>query len=664
MDQLSLFDIAEVSEKLDNTKRLQVVKSQFIETQEVSWQELFDGFDEIYAITYSSGIQFTTQLLKKFDYAEIIFGCENLVSDTVATIMAMQQALVEKISKNKAADFICKQMEEDKLRLYVSREVMSHEKIFCLRAYDGRTRVVTGSANMSASAFGGIQRENIIYYDGENAYSWYKEQFNAFKESCSDNVNHQVLRHTLADDEYFDTHPEEIPIVNTIERKKTIIIEPVEKDYDDVELITTIKGLEAEIKPMLPKPKKVEGKVLLKTEDIQKFKRAHHDYTVEKKEKKKALPKLHIDYDLQKLTFNGKECNLEAQPENISKDLDFLLGYLNSLSDFYGDVEQAKKEYFAYMNWYFSSLFMPYLRYAAYKHSYESTLFPVVGVIYGDSNGGKSTFLKILSKMMSNAKIPLVPSSDFTSTNIEALKRSCEGIPLNIDDLDKNQFKSHAGKIIKDDEWGIQDHFINYPSIAITTNNLPSLEAPISKRAIGCRINAKIDKEAGIKNSKRINDGIRNISNNFYCEYVRRMLPKIFELEEGMKEGTDDFLPDIFETSSKVLLEIINEYSTIGIPSYCHTLTYSDYFGEKVVGRNAISKIINAWENERKQFTVDKKKNKLIYSYPDGANTYELRYICDELPPKLNAKVASRSLVMDLDAATDFFNIRFKKGMF
>ena len=91
---------------------------------------------------------------------------------------------------------------------------------------------------------------------------------------------------------------------------------------------------------------------------------------------------------------------------------------------------------------------------------------------------------------------------------------------------------------------------------------------------------------------------------------------------------------------------------------------WQDYFGEKVVGRNAIAKIINAWENEKKQFTIDKKKNKLIYTYPEGANTYELRYICDELPPKLNAKVASRSLVMDLDMAIEFFGVKFGKTIF
>ncbi len=81
------------------------------------------------------------------------------------------------------------------------------------------------------------------------------------------------------------------------------------------------------------------------------------------------------------------------------------------------------------------------------------------------------------------------------------------------------------------------------------------------------------------------------------------------------------------------------------------------------MGKNAIAKIINAWENERKQFAIDKKKNKLIYCYPDGGNIYELKYICDELPPKLNAKVASRTLIMDLDIACEFFGIKFRKSI-
>ena len=238
-------------------------------------------------------------------------------------------------------------------------------------------------------------------------------------------------------------------------------------------------------------------------------------------------------------------------------------------------TEQVQKDYFAFMNWYFSSLFMPYLRYVAFNNGYDVTPFPVVGIIYGESNGGKSTFLRLLSKLMCNAKLPLNATADFTATNIENLKRGCEGVPLNIDDLDRTQFQNHAGKIIKDDEWGIRERFINYPAIAITTNKLPSLEAPISKRAIGCRINAKIDKEAGVKNSKKLNESMRNVTNSLYCEYVRRMLPKITEMTECMKAGNEEYFPDIFEASSEVLVEIFNEFVPEEKPGYLDILSYS-----------------------------------------------------------------------------------------
>ena len=102
MEQMSLFDMEESAIQFDVTKKLQVVKSKFLETQSVSWQDLFEGFDEMYAITFSSGIQFMSQLLQRFEYAEVIFGCEGLVDDYVAAILEVDRTLIEKITKNKS----------------------------------------------------------------------------------------------------------------------------------------------------------------------------------------------------------------------------------------------------------------------------------------------------------------------------------------------------------------------------------------------------------------------------------------------------------------------------------------------------------------------------------------------------------------------------------
>lgn len=98
-----------------------------------------------------------------------------------------------------------------------------------------------------------------------------------------------------------------------------------------------------------------------------------------------------------------------------------------------------------------------------------------------------------------------------------------------------------------------------------------------------------------------------------------------------------------------------------GNDGYDDKLTYTDYFGDKAVGRKAIEKIISAWKTEPKQFKIDKKRNTLTYTYPEQGRLYELSYIHQELPPILNARLTSRSIIMDLDQAQNVFDIPFAK---
>jgi hypothetical protein len=81
MQTLSLFDTPDDQQSLSKSSTsLDVVKMQFEEAQTLTWQELFDGFDTLHAITYSSGIDFICKLLGKFATAEIIFGFEGVLS--------------------------------------------------------------------------------------------------------------------------------------------------------------------------------------------------------------------------------------------------------------------------------------------------------------------------------------------------------------------------------------------------------------------------------------------------------------------------------------------------------------------------------------------------------------------------------------------------------
>lgn len=294
--QLSLLDF--VPEQVEDSKsgRLEIINANFISTDNVSWRELFEGFDSLYGITYSSGIYFMEKVMDMFSHVEMIFGCEVTVSDEIAAILSFQTASIEQIVKSKSAKRIAERMEAEEMILSVSRDMKSHEKIFILKANDGRTRVITGSANMSASAFCGHQRENIVCFDDLEAYEYYKSLFDDFQMTCSDNVNYEVILATKDDSDFIRDNVEEIPILKTIEKKSMVILEPAEDDRQEIDILADIKGLEAEMKPLLPKMKKDNGKYILTGEFKKAFKRQCKEYAEVKKEKVKVLPKLHIDY--------------------------------------------------------------------------------------------------------------------------------------------------------------------------------------------------------------------------------------------------------------------------------------------------------------------------------------------------------------------------------
>ncbi len=664
INQISIFDLNENEKERLDSNLLTVVKATFAESEKKTWIELFDGYDELYAITFSSGLGFVCNLLKKFEYAEVIFGQEDIIGKGLATVMAVETALVEQITKSKFAVELSERIEDETLRLFVSRATKSHEKIFCLRSKDGRTRVITGSANMSRSAFEGYQRENIVYFDDEAAFDWYKKLYEEFKKECTDNIRHNVFVSTMENEEYLRENPEDIPLLRTVKEKTYVYLEASsEEDAEEIEIVTNVKGMESELKPMLPKPKKEDNKIILTQDQVTVVSAKTKTVHEQKKNRERKLPKLHLDFETPSLSFNGKQFDLHPEKENVVSDLECINGYIDSLCNFHGDYKEAQNDYYRFMNWFFATIFIPNLRYVALHNEYEVTTLPNVGIIYGGSNGGKSTYVDLLTKLMTGKKIPHNTSSEFTYTGVEDLRRGIEGVPLNFDDLDKTQWSNHSDKIIKDDEWGIPERFINYPAIVITTNKLPSLEAPISKRVVGIRIDVRIGKEEGIACSKKIKECYKKANVYFFAEYVSRMLPKVNDMMEGMRNSTEEKFPDIFKASSETIMEIYQDF--LGeVPEYIKELSFSDYFGDKVVGHNAIQKILTAWENEKQSFTIKRKENLLVYTYPENASIFDLKYIADELPPQLNVKKLARSLTMDLQEAEKFFDIRFKKGLF
>lgn len=484
-----------------STQALSVVKAVYADTVETNWEELFDGFDRLYAITFSSGIEFVNKVINKFSYAEVVFGCEKIIANDIAAIMSVQIDSVQRLAKSKSAGNLANRLDDGSLQLYVSRDTKSHEKIFILESADHkRVRVITGSANMSASAFCGIQRENIVCFDDEAAFSHYKVLFETFKETCSDNVSYKAVVNTMNQEDYLKENIKEVPVFQSIEKQKLVFLEQAQpEDEVEYEIVADVKKMQELVKPIMPKMPVQANRIVVAAEPMRVFGKRYTEVRRVAAEAVKQLPKLHIDYDAGTMTFNDENIDLNPNLSEVAKNIKSIQKFFLGMDYFYGDVEQAKKDYFKYMTWYLATPFMAYLRYFASRNNYDTKLFPMYGVIYGDSNGGKTTFIKFLVKLMCGETVKMNTTEDFTATRIDGLKRVCEGLPLNIDDLAKTQFQNHSERVIKNDEWGISDRLVNYPAVSITSNKITSLTKDLSKRAIICRIGAKIDNERGAK---------------------------------------------------------------------------------------------------------------------------------------------------------------------
>ena len=111
-EQASIFDLG-IDDKSD--KKLNVVEAEFKNVHAMNWDNLFKGYDELYAITYSSGIDFISRVLPDFRYAEIIFGCEKIIDDNVAMIMSVQFSQLKFISQHKSAKKLAARIEDETL---------------------------------------------------------------------------------------------------------------------------------------------------------------------------------------------------------------------------------------------------------------------------------------------------------------------------------------------------------------------------------------------------------------------------------------------------------------------------------------------------------------------------------------------------------------------
>ncbi|MDD4760811.1 MAG: phospholipase D family protein, partial [Bacteroidaceae bacterium] len=471
MSNMSLFDIGQDTEQITlsnntlNSGKIDVVKMEFIEAETLSWNELFDGFDKMYAITYSSGIGFVCELLQNFTYSEIIFGCEEVMSYSLQEVMAYQLKTIERIRENmsKLKLDLMDKINDESLRMFVARKRLSHEKVYLLEAADGRKRTILGSANMSRTAFSGFQRENVCFIDGDKAFDWYMDSFEKYKLDCSDNISVTAL--SVADD---GENLEEIPVRKTAKVQKALVIEPENELKEEIRYVLDIQNLSNKLSSFIPKADK-KGKIMLSPENVKMTRRRVVDANIQEKELRSEYPQLIINTSERTVSLNGSSLDLSPDKESIKNDVDLFILYMSGYERFHGDIIGMQLRYFEFAHWFFTTPFMAIMRNMAVKYNQNLLPYPVFGLLYGQSKAGKTSFLETLLKMMIGQKTK-ISAPDFTRSTIENLKRNVMGAPIIVDDLTQTRFSQHAIETIKNDDFGVVDNLLSYPAVVISAN--------------------------------------------------------------------------------------------------------------------------------------------------------------------------------------------------
>ena len=657
MENMSLFheeDSVQEQFNFNQSNSLDVVKMEFLGAEPMSWQGLFSGFDTLHAITYSSGIGFVYQLLDLFEEAEIIFGCDEVISYSLQEVMAYQYKTIERMRETagKMKMDLVSRIDAGTLHFYVARSILSHEKIYLLASKSGRKRVVMGSANMSFSAFGGRQRENICYVDGEQAYEWYWDCYCRLREDSTD----QIVRESLitADSE---ENLEELPIARTVRIKKALVLQPVQEAREEVQFALSVKNLAKRFAPSVPKPDK-KGKIMLSPEKIKTIRRQVVSERKLEQELQTQYPQLEISTDEKTAKLNDIVLDLSPSREDVEKDVSLFFRYMEGYEKFHGDVEGLQRRYYEFANWFFCSPFMACMRDMAVRYNQNLLPYPVFGLIYGQSKAGKTSFLETLIVMMIGQKLKL-SAPDFTRSSIEALKHQVKGAPIIVDDLTNTRFNQHAVETIKNEAFGFADHLLHYPAVVISANeDVKVVAQEITRRTVICRV------QAGMTNTQVMRSNVvrtvqREMGTAFYREYLRRMLDVVPDLLEELKDESSESAPDILAISPEILMNIFSDYAEQDLPFYVRPLTLDDYFSEKVTGGYVIKTIRSAWETSRSYFEIVERNNELRYN---AGTTHEADRIIKELPETLVPRKSRDWVIMDLAAARDFFNLPFKKS--
>lgn len=666
----------------ENDYNIRVTKAKYESNTLTFCEDIFDGFDELYVVTYSYGLKFIEQIIKKFAYAEIIVGNDKLIEKQLAEIMANQEynfSFAKVIYNQKfvhdyisETPYLLSRVRDETFRVFVPEDLISHQKIYLLKSKDGRFRTIAGSANFSSSAWRNKQLEEFICFDEKEAYDYFFDKFETLRELSTDEISIKAIEAKTTEEAM-----EELPVFKKIKAKNSLVI----KSDAVIESETVLKtnNLNSQIFNALKSVKLTkdkQGNALIETKDVTVlFNELKHNQD-KKNEQESNYPQFVLDYANRTATYNNQSFNLTPSREDVSQNIREIVKYFDSFDSCieegennFAELKTLKRTYWKILNYMFLSPFLGYFRSLVHENDFDETLYPIYLIITGDSGIGKTSFIRFVQKLMLNdSHLHKYFAKRLKKKEFDSLKIFAKGVPLLIDEMDNERW----GKLkssVKADDFLFEQKYINHPCFIMPSNNITFLDSDIQRRCIHFTIDIRLDETKTGYKTREICHFLRSVSNALYCEYIPRMFDFLSSVQDKiqMTEVTERWIPDIYKGSSALLKSIFCDFG-IAMPDGFDEFDINDYKGNFEKLENAKQILLVTYRANAEIFEKLKGQNVIQIDFTsynnDWKNKRNINILARDLPRYFDCKQHGLKLQMNSEEFTKFTGIKIKRGIF
>ncbi len=542
---------------MDDSRKLGVVRARFVGHEQSSFEDLISGYSSMRVLTYSNSLSMISRTASLVEDLEIIFGREDIVGEAEKLYWHQDELVRAVRDQIKSADPLREKIEAGNLRLFVVKDLVSHEKLFLLEAEDGRKRVLTGSANFSERAFSGKQNEGYVLYDDDDAaWEYYLGRYEKIKAASALGVPKRALL-----SEELDVG--DLPAFSNDNGAQILAVEDGSPENGVIRKILSSKT-----------PKHFAGLASV----VSKSKGSAHldrrtrgeavTYMKSNLRTAESNPEEYMSMDPASGTveLSGKRLDLDVPEEAVGADVGVWVEYFDGFSAFRGENEKLARDYFAFWSWLWFGPLLCDLRNAARARHEDVWDYPIFGILYGMSNCGKSELIDTLLLSMFG-RSGTTPTEWFTRNRVANLMAENRRYPLVFDDLERKRYSDHAVSLIKEDHVRLPE----YPPVVLSMNatTQDTFETEVRKRCFVVYTGASLPDDAPEfrELSKKVSRLKHDLTTSLYREYLKRILARL------QQEVPADFLG----LSSGVLQDLISEHSEGSLPDWCRTTTMNEH---------------------------------------------------------------------------------------